>query len=291
VATVALGAAFAAASAIWRAIPWTRTHAELHAAKEPLPPHEHVAAVWWSDEGWAIAAGAKGQVLVREAPPSGVDASSWRALPSATRSDLAVIAGGKLHRTAHALIAGDDGAAFRVEPWFAHVPYPLPPEPASQLRANRIADLPVTTDLRAVAFSCSNDEPYAYTCYAVLTGPNGVQVNGVRTGFCDDGQTASGSRHRCDWAWRIGHEASPPLAEAPLRAWSPVAVVSTKLTATHEERERARLSFGPGPLAEIDGLVLPLHVERRFVAAATPYGGLGAAALFVDDAGDVYLAR
>jgi hypothetical protein len=324
VTTIAVGATLAAASAIWRAIPWTRTHAELRALKEPLPPHERVAAVWWSDEGWAIAAGPKGQVLLREAAPPETDASSWRALPPVTSSDLDVVAGGEFHGETHALVAGDgalldctpsgcvalatgvrpraiavasdealvigdDGAA-RVVMWFSGPPYSLPSEPAKRLVARRIADLPVTSDLRAVDLRCTA-EGGGYPCQATLIGAEGVRVHGARTGYCDDGTTSSGHRKACDWTWQVGHEPEATPAERPLSAWSPVAVVSTKLTARREERERARLSFGPSPTADIDGMVLPLRIERRFVAATTPYGGLGAATLFVDDAGEVYLAR
>ena len=322
----ALVAATVVGAATWRAIPWTKTHAELRASMEPLPAHERVRAVWWSDAGWAIAAGAKGQVLVRDAEPPGTDASSWRVLPPVTSADLAVVAGGKLRGETHALVAGDgalldctpsgcaalatgsrlraiavgpdealvvgdDGAAFRVVPWFADRVFPFSLDPRELLRADRIADLPVTSDLRAVDFRCTADASDPDRCDATLTGADGVQILGVRTGICDDGRSFSGYRHACAWTWRLGERAEATKAEPPERAWSPVTVVSEKLTATREERERARLTFGPSPVAEIDGTVLPLRVERRFVAGATPYGGLGAATLLLDEAGEVYLAR
>jgi hypothetical protein len=326
VTTIALGATLAAASAAWRAIPWTRTHAELRATKEPLPPHERVAGVWWSDEGWAIAAGPKGEVLLREAEPRETEASSWRVLPPVTSSDLDVVAGGEFHGKAHALVAGDgvlldctpsgcaalatgvhpraiavasdealvvaDEGAARVVVWFSGPPYSFPSEPAARLVAHRITDLPVTSDLRAVDLSCTADGPGRDTCHATLIGAEGVRIHGVRTGTCDDGRTSSGHRiNSCNWTWQVRHEPEATPPEPPVGAWSPVTVMSTKLTARREERERARLWFGPSPTADIDGTVLPLRVERRFVAAATQYGGLGAATLLLDDAGDVYLAR
>ena len=53
---------------VWYALPW-KVHAELRPAHEALPSHERIHAVWWSDWGWALAAGEKGQVFVRAGRP------------------------------------------------------------------------------------------------------------------------------------------------------------------------------------------------------------------------------
>jgi hypothetical protein len=106
----------AAAGAGWNALPWKK-HCELHAVKEALPPHERIASVWWSNRGWAVSVGAKGQVLVRDGGPHDADPWTWRALPPAMRADLDIVSGGTFWQgpttwgqpesSEHAIVAGD----------------------------------------------------------------------------------------------------------------------------------------------------------------------------------------
>jgi hypothetical protein len=320
-----LAATVAAAAATWRAIPWRATHAVLRTTKEELPAHGRMASVWWSDEGWAVAVGAEGEVLVRDEGPPVTTSTDWRALPRVTRGDLSVVAGDRLGDWEHALAAGDGalldctpaacwllaheghlraiatgggealvlgdgGVVYRVVPWFTDRSVPFPEHVGSWLRADRIADLDVVTDFRAVDLACTTDDGLD-RCDATLTGADGVRVHGVRTGTCDNGTRPSGSQmYSCRWEWRLGERGPAPVT-SPLRVWSPVVVVRTKLTATREERDREAVILGPSPALEAHGSLLPLRVERRFVSASMQYGDLGEATLLVDEGGDVFIAR
>lgn len=331
----------AGASWTWRALPWKTTHAELRASKEPLPPHERIAAVWWSDAGWAIAVGAKGQVLRRDASAPGTDESRWSASPSVTSSDLVAVAGGRIfwgreyaivvgdgailecteascgtvlaHDFVHgqftltpllpkghlravavgdgeALVVGDEGTVLRIVPWFTDLNVPLPTYGGVPLRVDPIGDVGVVADFRAVDLACADDPQDR--CEAVITATDGTVVRGVRTGRCDDGSRMSGSQgSRCTWTWTREQAPAPHPVDRTPRAWTPVVLVSSKLMATREQRDRALVTLGEHPVADVDGVTLPLHVDRRFVAAFTPYGGLGAASLLIDDEGDAYVAR
>jgi hypothetical protein len=327
VGLAALVVAGTAGAVVWASVPWTR-HVELWTTREALPPHGRVAAVYWSDEGWALAVGAKGQVFLREgdAPPD-VARERWRALPTTTDADLtrvarasrgeapwvddhAIVVGvgailectrarcvvlerGGTHRAlasggGETLVVGDGGSVFRVVPYFTDLPIPLPHEEESPLRADAVG-VGATSDFRAVELECQDDEDAS--CTAVLHAEGGVVVRGTRKGRCDTGTRYSGSQNAwCRWTWTRDPSPAPLAPARELQAWAPVDVVDTKLGRTRSVHTRAVVTFGASPHAHVDGSPIALRTGVQFVAAAT-YLGIGEETLLVDDAGDVYLAR
>jgi hypothetical protein len=323
-AGIACAALAGGAYASWRAIPWQRS-AELRATRERLPPHEPIASVWWSDDGWALAVGAKGQVLVRGAETDGT--APWTALDSHAEGDLVAVAGGRFetgrwpgpavfaiavgdgsvlactpdrcrrlssganHRAVawaggEAIVVGDGGSVVRVVSWYTSRGVPL--GDGSGVTTWPMEGLALTADLRTLRFSC--DET-AERCDATVASADGVVARGERTGACDDGQRVSGSMlHWCSWKWTVLPAPAPLPPEAGLRVWATIDVVSTKPLATTRDRSRGQVTFGVVPHAQVDGASLLLRTDRRFVAASTPFDGLGDETLLVDDAGDVYLA-
>ena len=204
-----------AACVTWGMLPWKQHH-ELRTTNETSMPHERIASVWWSAEGWAIAVGARGQILLRDGSPNPAEPWSWRALPATTVGDLTSVAGGYLDSLAgageHAMVAGDgaildctragcvplvaeghhravavsggealvvgDGGDVRwiVEQDVNRRPGELA-DAGAKLRADRIADLGVTTDFRSVALECDADTDRTRTgrarswCSALLRTP------------------------------------------------------------------------------------------------------------------------
>jgi hypothetical protein len=190
-----------------------------------------------------------------------------------------------------AIVVGDGGSVVRVVPWFSDQNAPLPERADQALRTFAVPDLGDAGDFRAIALKCDGDESEP-TCEATLSGVGGVVARGVRTGRCDDGTRLSGSQnHWCTWTWSHAPRAGDLPASCEPSAWTPVDVVSTKLWWTRIEHQRARVCIGGVPYASVDGASLPVLAEHRFVAAATQYQGLGEATLWLDDGGDVYLAR
>jgi hypothetical protein len=260
-----------AAAATWHALS-TSTKADLRAV---------AGGSFWGDRGQgeehAIVAG-DGAIL---------DCTDTRCIALAlTGHHRAVACGG-----GEALVVGDEGSVVRVFPWFTDYTVPLPERAGRTLRVSTLPELGITGDLRAVDVACTGDDSEP-TCQATLSGVAGVLARGVRTGRCDDGTRLSGSQtHRCTWTWSRAPAPGDPPASRELTAWTPVDVVSTKLWWTRTERRRALVTFGDMPNASVDGATLPVASPHHFVGAATQYLGLGESTLWLDDSGDVYVAR
>ncbi len=326
-----LGAALFAA---WHALPW-KVHAELRPAREALPPHERIAAVWWSDFGWALAAGAKGQVFVRADAGDRDAPARWSPLSTSTQADLVAVAGGRFNPAswpggyeyavvvgdgavlsctaascdtlaagAHtravaygggeALVVGDGGVLLRIVPWYTNRHAYVGTGSglvAWDARKYELEErgLHLTADLRGVDLSCDDS---AERCEATLWSDEGIVARGVRTGRCDDGSRASGSvAHRCNWEWSLEPAPSAHPPDLELSAWTAVDLVSRKVLGSKREHTRALVTFGPSAHVRVDRALLPLESEHRFVAAFTPFQGLGDATILADEAGDVYVAR
>jgi hypothetical protein len=325
----------AAAFVAWYALPW-KVHAELRPPREALPPHERIHAVWWSDWGWALAAGEKGQVFVR-ADDQGADAPArWSPLATSTHSDLLAVAGGPFdpgwwpgadeyaivvgdgavvactptscetladgiparavaYAGGEALFVGDGGTVGTVVPWYTNMNVYMAQgsgvvaqdKTHFELRDQGIHDL--TDDFRAVDVSCDDA---AERCEASVWSAERLVLRGVRTGKCDNGTRGSGSvSFWCHWAWSLVPAPSARPPDSELSAWTTVDVVSTKVLGWKREHTRALVTFGSPTQARIGRELLPLESDRRFVAAYTPFKGLGDVTILADEAGDVYVAR